>query len=68
MIGSMDVTPERSPWICHICDFTSETTKSRTCERCYRVTCPAHLQKVSVYNEQTGLYVLEDVCVACRIQ
>jgi len=56
---------ERSPWMCHICDFTSSDSESRVCDLCYRVTCSLHLRPASVYNEQNGLYETASVCIAC---
>ncbi|MDH3997684.1 MAG: hypothetical protein OET90_02490 [Desulfuromonadales bacterium] len=56
---------ERSPWICHICDYKSENTESETCDLCYRVTCSLHLRKASIYDKQSGLYVTADVCIDC---
>lgn len=59
---------ERSPWICHICDFTSDDTESQACDLCYRVTCSLHLRPASVYNEQNGLYETASVCIACAAE
>jgi len=56
---------EASPWICHVCDYKSSSTESRVCSVCFRTTCPLHLQRVSVYDRDSGLYVLADVCIAC---
>jgi hypothetical protein len=67
MVCRMSDAHENSPWICHICDFKSATTESRTCSVCYRVTCPAHLQRVSTFNKERSLYELQDVCVSCVI-
>ncbi len=56
---------ERSPWICHICDYTSAETESKTCDLCYRVTCSLHLRPASIYNQNNGLYETAAVCIAC---
>lgn len=61
----MNGEPQKSPWICHICDYKSSSSASRTCSLCYRVACTTHLQKVSRYDEESGLYQLIEVCVAC---
>jgi hypothetical protein len=61
--GNKDM--ERSPWICHICDFTSAEIESKACDLCYRVTCSLHLRPASVYNQNSGLYETAAVCIAC---
>jgi len=63
--GSADNTMERSPWMCHICDYKSAETESQACELCFRVTCPLHLRPASIYNTDNGLYVTAMVCIAC---
>ncbi len=64
----MNNGPERSPWICHICDYKSSSEDSRTCELCYRVTCAQHLLRMSRYNQESGLYQMADVCLDCAAQ
>jgi hypothetical protein len=56
---------ERSPWICHICDYTSAETESKACDLCYRVTCSLHLRPASIYNQNNHLYETAAVCIAC---
>ena len=56
---------ERSPWICHVCNFKSDSTESKVCDLCYRVTCPLHLRPASIYNEKNGLYETAAVCISC---
>lgn len=58
---------ERSPWICHVCDFKSSETESRVCDLCYRTTCALHLRPASIYNEQSGLYETAAVCLTCAL-
>jgi len=53
-----------SLWICHICDATGRG-ESRACAVCYKTTCALHLQTRSFYNEQSGLYELQPVCLWC---
>ena len=65
MCDELGATPEKSPWICHVCDYTSKTEESKTCSLCFRVTCSLHLQKVQVYNEQSGLYEPAEICIYC---
>lgn len=56
---------ERSPWMCHICDFKSAKTESKVCDLCYRVTCELHLRAASVYNPNNRLYETARVCIEC---
>jgi hypothetical protein len=56
---------EKSPWLCHICDFKSDATASRTCAICYRTTCALHLRPASIYNAGNGLYETAEVCISC---
>jgi len=56
---------ERSPWICHICNFRSDNTESKICDLCYRVTCPLHLRPASILNDKNGLYETAAVCISC---
>lgn len=56
---------ERSPWICHVCDFKSAATEGKVCSLCYRTTCALHLRPASVYNQQNGLYETAEVCISC---
>ena len=56
---------EKSPWMCHICNYTSDKTESEACELCYRVACELHLKTASIYNEDSGLYITAKVCVEC---
>lgn len=56
---------ERSPWICHVCNFKSEVSEGKVCSLCYRTTCPLHLRPASVYNKENGLYETAEVCISC---
>jgi hypothetical protein len=56
---------EKSPWICHVCDFKSADTESQACDLCFRVTCELHLRPASVYNKDNGLYETARVCIVC---
>jgi hypothetical protein len=55
-------------WICHVCDFTSSSTESRACSVCYKVTCALHLQTVSSFNSESGLFELQPICALCAMQ
>jgi hypothetical protein len=56
---------ERAPWVCHVCDYTSDDTESKACDLCFRVTCSLHLRPASLYNEKNGLYETAAVCISC---
>ena len=62
---SSDDPMEKSPWMCHVCDYTSDDTDSQVCDLCYRVTCELHLKAASVYNPDNGLYETARVCIEC---
>ena len=62
---SANVEIEKSPWLCHICDFKSDATEARICEICYRTTCALHLRPASIYNSASGLYETAEVCISC---
>jgi hypothetical protein len=57
--------PERSPWLCHICNYTSDQTEARVCDLCFRTTCELHLRPASIYNPVNGLYETAHVCIEC---
>ena len=59
---------EKSPWMCHVCDFTSKDTEPIACAFCYKVTCAIHLAHKTVMNEESGLYELQPICVECQIR
>ncbi|PLX99010.1 MAG: hypothetical protein C0623_10555 [Desulfuromonas sp.] len=60
--------PEKSPWICHVCDYTSTDTEPVACAFCYKVTCATHLAHKTMLNKETGLYELQPICVECQIR
>jgi hypothetical protein len=60
----MSDTPEHCPWICHVCEATS-TSESTACSVCYKTTCAAHLRRILVRNEESGLYEIAPVCIHC---
>ena len=62
---SPETEMEKSPWICHVCDYKSAETESQACELCFRVTCELHLRPASVYNKHNGLYETARVCIVC---
>ena len=62
----MDNDHLNGPWLCHVCDMKS-TGPSKSCSACYKTTCNMHLQHVTVYNPETGLYQLQPVCLECAI-
>jgi len=60
--------PDRSPWICHYCGYTSSTTESRACDQCYKITCNAHLQRAMRLNKNSGLYEMTTICAECALE
>lgn len=63
----MDPHEATSSWICHICE-TKGSGESLTCCNCFKVTCSKHLQHITSYNRETGLYQLMPVCLDCAIR
>ena len=59
---------ERSPWICHVCGYTSVVGEGKACDRCYKITCHQHLTAATVFNEKSGLYEFQQICVECQFQ
>jgi len=55
-----------SHWLCHVCGKSSRGV-GVVCEVCFRTTCPAHLQRSSIYNKESGLYEFTSVCVECAL-
>lgn len=51
-------------WICHVCDMKARG-ECRACERCYKTTCSSHLRSVPVYNPESGLYEMQQLCLFC---
>ena len=60
------MTIENSPWMCHVCDQYSVIGEGITCSECYKLTCREHITTATVFNDQSGLYELKMVCVACQ--
>lgn len=56
-----------TPWICHICDAKG-IGESLTCGNCFKVACAKHIQHVTNYNSETGLYRLIPICLDCAIR
>jgi hypothetical protein len=55
----------QSPWICHVCDGKFRGDESIACSRCFKTTCSAHLRHLPTLDRDSGLYVLQPVCIAC---
>ena len=58
---------EQSPWMCHVCDRKSTDGSGEACSVCYKTTCPMHLKRVPVETE-SGILVLEPVCIYCEME
>ena len=57
---------EQSPWMCHVCDRKFASGEAEVCSVCYKTACSLHLKRVPVEKE-SGLLVLEPVCVYCEM-
>ena len=62
------MSEEKSPWMCHICDYHSTIGEGLVCSECYKITCSDHISTKSVLNRDSGLYELKLVCVACQFK
>jgi len=59
---------QKSAWMCHVCDLTSDKSEPIACAFCYKVTCALHLAHKTVLNKESGLYELQPICVECQIR
>jgi hypothetical protein len=59
---------EPSPWICHVCGHTSTVGEGIACDQCYKIACRRHLVVASIYNPDSGLYELKQICVDCQLR
>lgn len=57
-----------SPWMCHVCSFSSNVGEGLVCSECYKISCRQHTTISSAFNPQTGLYELKQVCVECLLK
>lgn len=62
------MSDEHSPWMCHICGFTSVVGEGLVCSECYKITCNKHITTSMVLNEETQLYEIKLVCVECQFR
>lgn len=54
-------------WLCHICNFSSTEGSGYVCQRCFKITCGAHINPTRVQNRGGGAK-LEMVCAECVTQ
>lgn len=54
------------PWMCHVCDYSSNVGEGLVCSECFKITCNQHMTIVSVLNPESGLYELNPICVECQ--
>ncbi len=59
---------ERSPWLCHICGYSSTLGEGQACAECYKISGRKHLIVATVHNPQTSLYELKQICVECQFR
>lgn len=62
------MSDEKSPWICHVCGYRSNFGEGHVCSECYRITCKDHITRITVLNQETNLYEIRPLCIACRLQ
>ncbi|MDY0291358.1 MAG: hypothetical protein RBR02_03355 [Desulfuromonadaceae bacterium] len=54
-------------WLCHICNFSSTVGSGYVCQRCFKITCGAHISPTRVQDGSGGAR-LEMVCAKCVTQ
>ena len=62
------MSEEKSPWMCHICDYRSTVGEGIVCSECYKITCSNHITTATVRNEGSGLYELRMICIECQFR
>jgi len=62
------MSEEKSPWMCHVCDYCSTVGEGIVCDECFMLTCNEHITTATVLNEATGLYELKKICVECQFK
>jgi hypothetical protein len=62
------MSEEKSPWMCHICDYHSTIGEGLVCSECYKITCSEHIATTTALNENNGLYEIKLVCVECQFR
>jgi len=62
------MSEEKSPWMCHVCDYRSTIGEGITCDECFMLTCNEHITTATVLNEASGLYELKKICVECQFK
>lgn len=62
------MTEERSPWMCHICDYRSIVGEGLVCSECYKISCRDHITTTTGLNQDSGLYEIKLVCVECQFR
>ena len=62
------MSEEKSPWMCHVCDYCSTIGEGITCDECFMLTCNEHITTTTVLNEASGLYELKKIYVECQFK
>ena len=62
------MSEERSPWLCHVCGYSSTLGEGHACAECYKICCGKHLTVATVRNPSSGLYELQKICVECQFK
>jgi hypothetical protein len=64
----MTAENNKTPWLCHICDYSSNIGEGQACCECYKIACHEHMTVATVLNSGSGLYELKQVCVECQLR
>ncbi len=62
------MSEENSRWLCHVCGYSSDIGTGQACAECYKICCRQHLTVTGVYNPESGLYELQQICVECQFK
>ncbi len=62
------MSEEKSPWMCHICNYCSTVGEGLVCSECYKLTCHDHMATATVLNKESGLYEIKQICVECQFR
>jgi len=62
------MSEEKSPWMCHVCQYCSTIGEGLVCSECYMITCHEHILTKTVLNKESGLYELRLICAECQFK
>jgi len=67
-LNEVNMSEEKSAWMCHICDYYSTIGEGIVCSECFKITCNSHITTATVMNTESGLYELKKICAECRFR